>query len=518
MVWLTRLVPVNLSDYLREAARETPDAVALSEPRSRRELTWAELDAWVDRVAQTLLGQGLVAGHRVALVMTNGIDLCVAYLAVLRGGLVAVPINPQAPAREISRVVADCQPKVIVTDASAAAQVRQADTAGALIAVHRVAPEAGELTFDALQERRSGQVPMAPPDAESLAVVLYTSGASALPRGVQLTHRALIANIEQVGRIEPPVIGPGDVVLGLLPLFHVYGLNAVLGQALRERARVVLVESFDPDAVLRLIADERITVLPVAPPVIAAWARHENVREALAGVRVVLSGAAALDPDLALRFEEVSGHRVEQGYGLTEASPVVTTTLVDSEAPREPYTVGWPVPGVEVEVRDSLGQQADPGDPAQVWIRGDNLFSGYWPDGAGGPGDDGWYATGDIGIIDAHGALALVDRLREIVIVSGFNVYPTEVEEIVAHTQGVAQVAVVGMPDEHTGEAVVAFVVPEDETADEQGLIEAVEAVCRENLARFKRPTRIVVAAGLPHSPTGKVAKGRLRELARETP
>lgn len=517
-MWLTRLVPVNLTDYLREAARELPDEVALSEPRSGRELTWSELDDWVDQVAQTLLGQGLVAGHRVALVMSNGVDLCVAYLAVLRGGLVAVPVNPQAPAREIGRIVADCQPKVIVTDAAAVAQVRQAETAGALIAVHRVAAEAGELSFDTLRERRSGQAPTAPQDPESLAVVLYTSGATALPRGVQLTHRALIANIEQVGSIEPPVIGAGDVVLGLLPLFHVYGLNAVLGQALRARARVVLVESFDPDAVLRLIAEEGVTVLPVAPPVIAAWARRDQVREALAGVRVVLSGAAALDPELALRFEEASGHRVEQGYGLTEASPVVTTTLVDPEAPREPYTVGWPVPGVEVEVRDALGQQADPGDPAQVWIRGENLFSGYWPDGSGGPGADGWYATGDVGIVDARGALALVDRLRELIIVSGFNVYPTEVEEVVAHVPGVAQVAVVGMPDERTGEAVVAFVVPADETGDEQALIAAVEAGCRENLARFKQPARIIVAAGLPHSPTGKVAKGRLRELVRENP
>ncbi|WP_243697194.1 AMP-binding protein [Aeromicrobium phragmitis] len=506
---------MNLSDYLRDAARDEPDGVALIEPRTDRELTWAELDHWVDRVAQTLLGHGLVAGHRVALVMTNGIDVAVAYLAVLRGGMVAVPLNPRATSRELSRVVADCQPKLIVADADSIAQVRASDTRGALVVVHRAAPDDGELRFADLLQRASSQTPVAPADPESLAVVLYTSGATGLPRGAQLTHRALVANIEQVARVEPAVIGSGDLVLGLLPLFHVYGLNAVLGQALRMRATVVLIEGFDPDAVLTLIEARGITVVPIAPPVIAAWAGRDGAREALAGVRLVLSGASPLDPDLAEDFARATGHRVQQGYGLTEASPVVTATLVRPDVPRHPYSVGWPVPGVELELRDALGKPAAPGDPAQIWIRGDNLFSGYWPDGDEGPDADGWFGTGDLGILDEHGALALVDRLRELVLVSGFNVYPSEVEEVVAHVPGVEQVAVVGMPDERTGEAVVAFVVATDDAPDEDELIERIDAACRENLARFKVPSRIVVVAGLPHSPTGKVAKGRLRALVR---
>lgn len=506
---------MNLSDYLRQAARDEPDGIALVEPRTDRELTWAEFDQWVDRVSQTLLGHGLVAGHRVALVMTNGIDLAVAYLAVLRGGLVAVPLNPRATAQELSRVIADCHPKLIVADADSISQVRASDIRGALVVVHRAAPEAGELRFGDLLQRASSQTPVAPADPESLAVVLYTSGATGLPRGAQLTHRALIANVEQVAEVEPAVIGPGDVVLGLLPLFHVYGLNAVLGQALRARASVVLVESFDPDALLTLIAARGVTVVPIAPPVIAAWTGREGVREALAGVRVVLSGASPLDPDLAEDFARAAGHRVEQGYGLTEASPVVTVTLVQPDVPRHPYSVGWPVPGVELELRDALGKPAAPGDPAQIWVRGDNLFSGYWPDGSEGPDEDGWYATGDLGILDEHGALALVDRLRELVLVSGFNVYPSEVEEVVAHVPGVDQVAVIGMPDERTGEAVVAFVVAADDAPDDEELAERIDSACRESLARFKVPSRIVVVAGLPHSPTGKVAKGRLRALAR---
>lgn len=506
---------MNLSDYLRQAAHDDPAGIALVEPRTDREVTWAQFDEWVDRVAQTLLGQGLVAGHRVVLVMANGIDLSVAYLAVLRGGLVAVPLNPRATARELSRVVADCQPKVIVADADSIAHVRAADTGPATVVVHRAAPEVGELRFTDLLEYASEQRPMAPADPEALAVVLYTSGASGLPRGAQLTHRALIANIEQVARIEPPVIGPGDVVLGLLPLFHVYGLNAVLGQALRARAAVVLVEGFDPDAVLSLIAARGVTVVPIAPPVVAAWADREGAREALSAVRLVLSGASPLDPDLVADFARTTGHDVEQGYGLTEASPVVTATMVRPELPREPYSVGWPIPGVELQLRDALGQSAAPGDPAQIWVRGDNLFSGYWPDGAEGPNAEGWYATGDLGIFDEHGAVVLVDRLREVVLVSGFNVYPSEVEDVIARVSGVDQVAVVGVPAERTGEAVLAFVVPADGEAGEEELVERIDAACRDALARFKVPSRIVLVADLPRSPTGKVAKGRLRALAR---
>ncbi|WP_293782139.1 AMP-binding protein [uncultured Aeromicrobium sp.] len=506
---------MNLTDYLRHAARDEPDGIALVEPRTDRELTWAELDQWVDRAAQTLLGQGLVAGHRVALAMTNGIDLAVAYLAVLRVGMVAVPLNPRGTARELSRAVADCQPKLIVADADSIAQVRASDTASAVVVVHRVAPDDGELRFAELLEHASSQPPVAPADAETLAVILYTSGATGSPRGAQLTHRALIANVEQVARVEPAVLGARDVVLGLLPLFHVYGLNAILGQALRARATLLLVESFDPDAALTLIAARGVTVVPVAPPVIAAWAGREGARQALARVRMVLSGAAPLDPDLAEDFARATGHRVHQGYGLTEAGPVVAATFVRPETPNDPYSVGWPLPGVELELRDALGAPAAPGDPAQIWIRGDNLFSGYWPDGADGPDADGWYATGDLGILDEYGALALVDRVRELVLVSGFSVYPSEVEDVVGRVPGVEHVAVVGAPDERTGEAVVAFVVPADDAPEEGELIERIDAACRESLARFKVPSRIVVVAGLPHSPTGKVAKGRLRALAR---
>jgi long-chain acyl-CoA synthetase len=523
-LWLTRGVTVNVSEYLRAAAASDPDGTALVEHRpDRRAVTWRELDTAADAVARALSGQGLVAGQRVALVMANRIDLPIAYYGILRGGMVAVPINPRSTTREIGRMLADSLARVVLCDEAGIAQVREAVTTehvvGVAVVVDGAQPQGGETSFERFLADATGAAPTAPADAEALAVILYTSGTSGKPRGAMLTHRALVANTEQIARLDPPAMTPDDVCLGLLPMFHIYGLNCVLGQAVRQGATVVMVDGFDAAGMLDLIVAEQITNVPLAPPVIAAWAGRDDLREKLAGVTTILSGASALDPELAESFRESSGHLIEQGYGLTETAPVISTTHGsprDAENLVKHGTVGRALPGIELRIVESGGADAAPGDPAEIWVRGDNLFSGYWPDGADGPDADGWYPTGDVGFVDPDGDLTLVDRLRELVIVSGFNVYPFEVEDVIAEVPGVAQVAVVGLPDEETGEAVVAFVVPDRQSSlDETTLVESVEAHCRTRLARFKQPRRTVVVTGLPHSATGKVAKGRLRALAR---
>jgi long-chain acyl-CoA synthetase len=515
-------VTVNVSEYLRAAAAGDPDGVALVEHRrERRQVTWRELDEAADAVARALSGRGLVAGQRVAVVMANRVDLPIAYYGILRGGMVAVPINPRSTTREIGRMLGDSLARVVLCDEAGVAQVREAltDDHRVSVVVDGAEPLDGETSFERFLADASGADPAAPADAEALAVVLYTSGTSGKPRGAMLTHRALIANTEQIARLQPPAMTPDDVCLGLLPMFHIYGLNCVLGQAVRQGATVVLVDGFDPSGLLDLIVDEGVTNLPLAPPVIAAWAGRDDLRDKLAAVTTILSGASALDPELAEAFTESSGHHIEQGYGLTETAPVIATTHGsprDADDRVKQGSVGRPLPGIELRVVEPSGSDAATGDPAEIWVRGDNLFSGYWPDGIDGPDDDGWYPTGDVGYLDDDGDLTLVDRLRELVIVSGFNVYPFEVEDVIAEVGGVGQVAVVGLPDEETGEAVVAFVVPaKDAPADDKTLLEAIDAHCRTRLARFKQPRRTIVVTGLPHSATGKVAKGRLRALAR---
>jgi long-chain acyl-CoA synthetase len=537
------LACANVADLLTAQAAQRPDAVSLVQPAAsptdvRRATTWSELDERVDAVAAGLSARGLRGGQRVGLCAANSIDFVVCYLAALRCGLVAVPINSRSATGEVVRILADARCRLVVADAAAAPTVRAAvgglvDALAASEEPVRAATPVPQLVVTAgpvlpgeqrLDELASAVGRVASPvDPESLAVLLHTSGTSGQPRAAMLTHRALLANVAQLGAIEPAVLGSDDVVLGLLPLFHVYGLNAVLGQVLAHGARLVLVERFDAEETLAVVEAEQVTNLPVVPAVIAAWAGRDDLAERLRSVRLVVSGAAPLEPELATLLSEQTGVRLEQGYGLTECAPVVTSTLVAaaerSQPPRqgaERFGVGAPLPGIALRIVDAAGHVLEPGDVGEVCVRGDNLFSGYWPDRHDGPDAEGWWRTGDLGLLDPDGHLELVDRLRELVIVSGFNVYPSEVEEVITEVPGVAGAAVIGVADPATGEAVVAYLVLSPDVAeDSASIVQAVRSHCAERLARFKWPRTVNVVTGLPYSATGKVAKGRLRAQAR---
>jgi len=525
----------NVADLVRTHRATRPDFTAIVDDANGVCLSWAELDAAVDRLARGLSVAGLVAGQRVAFALGNSPAFVVTYLAVARAGLVSVPMNPRSATGEIARMLADSGARMVVADSSTVSSVRaavdgladalqaaddqrRARTPVPLVVVDGVPVLPGERRFADLSLSGGGAgTVLSPVDPENLALLLYTSGTSGQPRGVMLSSRALLANISQVASIAPAPTRGDDVVLGVLPLFHVYGLNAVLGQVLACGATLVLAEQFDVEATLQLIVERSVTNVPVAPPVIAAWAGRAGAAEALAGVRVLLSGAAPLDPELAALMTRTSGVPVEQGYGLTEAAPVVTSTLTSGARAAgrspDPAGVGGPLPGVELEVRDATGASTD--EPGQIWVRGPNLFSGYWPDGTDGPTADGWWGTGDIGLLDADGDLILVDRLRELVLVSGFNVYPSEIEAVIAEVPGVAEVAVIGVPDARTGEAAVAYLVAGGADRSDDSIEERVLTHCRTRLARYKQPREVSVVQGLPHSATGKVAKGRLRAQAR---
>jgi long-chain acyl-CoA synthetase len=340
---------------------------------------------------------------------------------------------------------------------------------------------------------------------------MYTSGTSGRPRGAMLSHRALLANLEQCAAIRPAVVTPADVLLLVLPLFHVYGLNPGLGMIAWAGATGVLVERFDPAETLALLARHRVTNVPAAPPMYTAWAEHPGVAAAFGTVRLALSGAAPLPAEALQRFAEL-GVPIYEGYGLSETAPVLTSTLIGGAA--KPGSVGRPIPGVELVLRDEEGLPVEDDDPGEIAVRGPNLFSGYWPDRTGGPGADGWYATGDVAYADDQGDLHLVDRRQELILVSGFNVYPAEVEAVLAAHPAVEEVAVIGVPDRRTGEGVQAYVVRRPDltlTADE--LLSWASA----SLARFKLPGSVHFLPALPHSATGKVSKAQLRDLPAAT-
>ncbi|GGO78258.1 class I adenylate-forming enzyme family protein [Nocardioides deserti] len=504
----------DLADLVAVAAAENPGKLAVVEAGGRS-ATWAQLDDEVGRVATGLGAAGIVAGNRVLLVVGNRLEFVTTYLAVLRAQAVAVPLNPSSTPAELARVLTDCGARMVVADPDTVGAVRAAvaDATNVRVVVVGGTLQPGERSYDHLRADRARPVPPLR-DPDKLAVLLYTSGTSGLPRAAMLTHRALLANIDQVASVEPPMIHGDDVVLGVLPLFHVYGLNAVLGGVLRHRAKLVLVERFDPEGTLDLVEDEACSVVPVAPPVFAHWRGVDGLAERLGPVRLVLSGSAPLAPELVEEFTELTGVPVHQGFGLTEAAPVVTSTLCSGGTPAR-GSVGAPLPGIDVRLVDATGRVLAPeGDPGEIQVRGANLFSGYWPDGADGPDADGWWSTGDVGILDEAGDLTLVDRVKELVIVSGFNVFPVEVEDVLRDAAGVLEAAVIGVPDEVTGEAVVAYVVAEP-AAEAAAVEAAVVERCETRLAAYKRPARVEVVPELPLTVTGKVQKGRLRQLER---
>jgi len=299
------------------------------------------------------------------------------------------------------------------------------------------------------------------------------------------------------------------VVFGVLPMFHIFGLNVVLGLTLAEGACVVLVQRFDPSTALDTIRERGVTVIPGAPPMWVAWSQFaEAPADAFAGVRLALSGAAKMPEDATRALRSRFGLQLREGYGLTEASPVVTSS-VDGDPPVG--SVGTVLPGIEVRLVDEGGDDVLKGDSGELWVRGPNVFAGYWEEpevSAAVLTADGWLRTGDIAVVDEGGYLFIVDRAKDLIIVSGFNVYPAEVEEVLEDFPGVLDVAVVGVPHPHTGEAVKAYLVVADGVeADEEQLI----AFCQARLARYKCPSKVLFVDELPRGTSGKLLRRSLR-------
>ena len=489
-----KAAPRNLADLVSRAASDGPDKPALVD--GSRTMRWAELDEAVNRFAAGLSAGPCQPGDRVGLLLPNSIEFVVAYFGVLRAGLVALPLNTAYTGEELGYQLADSGAALVVTDTERA-------------------PLAGEVPAlvvgsDEWSKMLAADAPSVPPTsgAEDLAVLLYTSGTSGRPKGAMLSHRALLANLGQLATITPQVVAADDVVLLVLPLFHVYGLNAGLGLMAYVGATGVLADRFDPVETLQLVHEAGVTNIVGAPPMYVAWSMLPGLGDSLASLRLAVSGAAPLPPAILAAVRDATGHDVFEGYGLTETAPVLTTTLCSDHA--KPGSIGRPIPGVELRLLES-GEEVDEGDPGEIVVRGANLFSGYWPDGAGGPDGDGWFSTGDVAYADEDGDLFLVDRVRELILVSGFNVYPREVEDVLAAHPDVAEAAVLGVPHPYTGETVKALIVTR---AGAQLTADDVIEWSARRLARFKCPTSVEFVDELPHSTAGKVAKGRLRESA----
>ena len=479
-------------------------------------VSYGELRGRAAALRGALVRRGLAPGDRVALVLPNEPAFVAAYLAVLGAGGVAVPLNPAAPAPELESQLAAVQPTALIAGPTAAAAlgtVLAGAGKGGRGALSTVVTTGGadlpgaEALDDLYGEDPAPLVERADDD---LAVLMFTAGTAGAPKAAMLTHGNLRSNLEQTQRHPGRAVHPDDVILGVLPLFHVFGLNVALGLALYAGAAIVLVDRFDAAGTLAVVRAHGVTLIAGVPAMFHAWATLDGGgHDALSGVRLVVSGAAPLPPEVASAFEQRFGVPLHQGYGLTEASPTVTSSVVGQ--PPHPRSVGVPLPGVEVRLVDEDAEDAFVGDHGEIWVRGPNVFPGYWRDEAATAAaltPDGWLRTGDVAVVDDEGALYIVDRAKDLVIVSGFNVFPAEVEAALAASPDVGEVAVVGEPNARTGESVTAFVVPRPGRAPDP---DALIGFCAGRIARYKCPSRVVLVDELPRGLAGKVLRRALR-------
>ncbi len=493
-----------------------------------RQTTYGELRLQVAAVRGGLADLGIGAGDRVALVLGNSRHFVVSYLAAVGLGAIAVPLNPESPAPELTKEIAGVDAVAAIVERTARGGWAGVDRRAlpGLRHVVRTDPttvadsgRSGEasdgvdhgdiVSFDDLLTAPAVATVDVEPSA--VAVLVYTSGTAGAPRAAMLTHGNLLANIEQ-SRSADGHVDRGDVIFGVLPLFHIFGLNVTVGFGLAVGATLVLVQRFDPATAAQSIRDRGVTVIPGAPAMWTAFAHFDELpADTFASVRHALSGASRLPVSVAETMRERFGVVVREGYGLTEASPVVTTST--GIEPRF-GSVGRALEGVEIRLVNVNGE-ALVGDVGEILVRGPNVFSGYYGDDEATRAvldDGGWLHTGDMGTVDDDGYLYLVDRAKDLIIVSGFNVYPAEVEEVLALHPDIVEAAVVGVPHPHTGEAVKAFVVATPGARlDEDDVIDFTLDRC----ARYKCPTKVIFVDRLPRNATGKVMRRGLDETLR---
>ena len=503
------------------------------------ETTYTELGAAVQRAAEGLRRLGVRSGDRVALVLPNCPEHVIAFYAVLRLGAVVVEHNPLYTQSEMAVQFADHGAKVAISWDKVATMVRALPGVEHVIAVNitrsmplskRAAlslpiPKARALR-SALTAHASGTVPWGQvlrqgrldpghprPGVNDLAAIQYTSGTTGVPKGAMLTHLNLAANAAQ-GRAWVPGLTPGqEVVYGVLPIFHAYGLTLCLTFAISMGARLVLFPKFDVDLVLTAAKKHPPTFLPAVPPIYQRLATEAKARGIdLSAARFAISGAMALPAETLALWESVTGGLLIEGYGLTETSPVAVGNPIGLT--RRPGAVGVPFPSTEIRVVDPDHPEQDraPGERGELLIRGPQVFAGYWnkpEETAAALMDGGWLRTGDIVEVDEDGFVSVVDRIKELIITGGFNVMPSEVEMVLRHFPGVMDAAVVGLPRGDGSEDVVAAVTVEDAGAFDP---EAAREHCRTQLAAYKVPRRVEVVDDLPRSQIGKVIRRQVRD------
>ena len=493
---------------LAETAACWPEREALVCGRER--LSYAQYRACVAALADELIGLG-ADGERVALVLGNGIDICIAMFAAHAAGAQVVPLNPIYTGRELGLILDDADARVIIHDAAVAGVLEPLLSQRQFPHAIQVGGPAGRRLIDPATDARAraSRLPDALPDPADLATLQYTGGTTGRSKGVNLSHRAVATNIAQREALLPTG-RDGERLLCMMPLFHSYAVAMCLHNAANCGGTLVILPRFTPEALFDLMPKERITILAGSPTVFTSLFKHELFSaDYFRNLRISYSGASALPEGLLRRWEEATHAPVLEGYGQSESGPVLTFNPLHGR--RKPRSVGIALPDTEIQIVDPEDPTVilGPGHIGEIRARGPQLMNGYRnrPAETAQALRDGWLYTGDLGEFDADGYLYVRDRKKDMVLVSGFNVYPREVEEVLSLHPAVLEAAVIGVPDEQRGAQVVAFVV---HRPGESATTEILDLHCRRNLAPYKVPRKYVFLDRLPKTPVGKIDKKQL--------
>jgi long-chain acyl-CoA synthetase len=489
----------SLSTNLVNSKGHHPDHVALR--YDDLTFTYTEFDAAAARVATLLQRAGVEPGDRVGLILPNVPAFAMVFYGITYCGAVAVPMNPLFKSGEVEFYLSNTGAKALFAFPEAAEAAKGgADAVGAQC---WLVDDAGlaELIAD-LPEQES---PVEQQDTDT-AVILHTAGTTGKPKGAELTHGSLSRNAEVCAR-KLFELGPDDVVMGCLPLFHVFGLTCALNAAVLGGSTLTLIPRFDPGKALEVIERDGVTVFEGVPTMYSGLlsVASEDASEATRTLRACASGGAAMPGQVLEEFEKTFDCMVLEGYGLSETSPVASFNHPDK--PRRAGSIGTPIEGVEMRVVNADDEELPQDEPGEIQIRGYNVMKGYWnlPEATQSAiSDDGWFATGDVGQVDENGYYYIVDRTKDMIVRGGYNVYPREIKEVLYQHPAVAEAAVVGMPHDSLGEEVGAAVaLMEGTSADADELRDFV----KERLAAYKYPRRVWFLDELPKGQTGKVLK-----------
>ena len=503
----------NLATILTESALAAPDAPACRFAGTTT--TYAELDEQSGRVAAGFRSAGLSPGQVVALQLPNIQPFLSAYFGALKAGLVVLPLNPLLMAPEVEYHLTDSAAAMLIGfEGIHAEAVKACETTGVPLYLLSMGsgplPEgtrsALELFSPAPLDEPGGDVTARSPD--DTAVLVYTSGTTGKPKGAELTHFQLYMNSTVAGGLFG--VRSDDVVLAVLPFFHVFGLSSVVNVFIRQGGCLSILPRFAPGAVLDAIEADRCTVIGGVPTMLHALAQQDVTGRDLSALRVAVSGGASLPEDIMRTFEDKFGIEVLEGYGMTETA---SSCSFNRPGDRKVLSIGKPMWGVRMRVADAQGRPLPPGREhvGEIHIRGHNVMKGYLgrPEATAETLRDGWLHSGDLGFVDEDGFYFIVDRAKDLVIRGGYNVYPREIEEVLYAHPAILEAAVIGKPDQRLGEEVVAVVALRP---GESATAEEIIGYTRERLAAYKYPREIRFMAELPKGPSGKILKTALRD------